>query len=329
VDQYGTRGDRGSTAQAVSRDVTIERYDSAARAEWDALVAAARARHFLFERAYMDYHSDRFTDASLIVLWGGRPIAAFPASRHGAEIVSHGGLTFGGLLSGPELTVTRAIAALDAIAVALRADGARRLVYKPIPHLYHLAPAEEDLFALQQAGARLVRRDVSAAISPGPRPDYSKERRRAVTKGRRAEIELCGSDRIEAFMALVDEMLRARHGVVPVHSAPEMRLLADRFPDRIRLWTACERDAIVAGVLVYETPAVAHAQYIASSSRGRELGAGDAVIDHLVRNVYAGKWFDLGISNERSGELNAGLMRNKEGFGARAVVHDQYELDLA
>ena len=42
----------------------------------------------------------------------------------------------------------------------------------------------------------------------------------------------------------------------------------------------------------------------------------------------AAERFDFGISNERDGTLNPGLMRNKEGFGARAVVHDRYVLEL-
>jgi Acetyltransferase (GNAT) domain len=312
----------------VSADFAVERYDPAARADWDALVGRARARHFLFERGYMDYHSDRFADASLIVLRNGEPMAAFPASRHEDEVVSHGGLTFGGLLSGLDVSMSATAGALEAVASALRSDGARRLVYKAIPHLYHLVPAEDDLFALYAAGARLVRRDVSAAVRPGARPDYSEERRRAIQRAARTELGLVESDRIEEFMELMRDVLRERHDVDPVHSPSEMRLLADRFPGRIRLWAAQSGDALVAGVLVYETPTVAHAQYIGSGKRGRELRAGDALFDHLLTEVYRDKWLDFGISNERSGDLNAGLMRNKEGFGARAVVHDRYLVEL-
>jgi hypothetical protein len=47
-----------------------------------------------------------------------------------------------------------------------------------------------------------------------------------------------------------------------------------------------------------------------------------------LRDVYRDKWFDFGISNDARG-LNAGLMRNKEGFGASAVVHDRYVLEVA
>jgi Acetyltransferase (GNAT) domain len=277
----------------------------------------------------MDYHADRFTDFSFIVRLRGEPIALFPASSHGREVVSHGGLTFGGFLSGPELTTTRAVAALEAVATALRADGADRLVYKPVPHIYHVAPAEEDLYALHAAGAILVTREVSAAVLPGSSARYSNERRRAIVRAQRAGVVVAEDDQIEDYMLLLRDVLRERHDVDPTHTPDEMRLLNDRFPANIRLFTARLDREMLSGVLVYETARVAHAQYIAAGARGREMGANDVVFDHLLGNVYRDKCFDFGISNQHSGDLNEGLMRNKEGFGARAIVHDHYLLELA
>jgi hypothetical protein len=40
-------------------------------------------------------------------------------------------------------------------------------------------------------------------------------------------------------------------------------------------------------------------------------------------------WFDFGTSHERDGRMNAGLVQNKESYGARAIVLDRYALDLA
>ena len=95
-----------------------------------------------------------------------------------------------------------------------------------------------------------------------------------------------------------------------------MDLLAHRFPEQHRLFTARLEGELLGGVVVYETSRVAHAQYIATGTRGRDLGASDIVFDHLLAVVYRDKCFDFGISNDRSGALNTGLMRNKEGFGA-------------
>jgi Acetyltransferase (GNAT) domain len=313
----------------VTEQLTVEHYEPALRAEWDDVVRTARARHFMFERDFMDYHADRFTDASIIVRRSGRAIAVLPASRHDDEVVSHGGLTFGGLLSGPELTAQRAERVFEMVTSLLADEGVRRLVYKPMPHIYHLAPAEEDLYALHSAGARLIRREVTTALRANTSVPQSQERRRAIRLGRTSGAQFEESSPIEDFVELLAEMLRERHGLQPVHTAAELRLLITRFPQTIRLFVATEETVLVAGVLIFETPAVAHAQYIASGPRGRELGATDALVAHLVEHVYADRWFDLGVSNERNGALNAGLQRFKEGFGARTIVHDQYALDLS
>ena len=56
----------------------VERYEPGLRAIWDDVVKRARARHFMFERAYMDYHADRFADASLLVSMGRQASRSVP-----------------------------------------------------------------------------------------------------------------------------------------------------------------------------------------------------------------------------------------------------------
>jgi hypothetical protein len=129
-------------------------------------------------------------------------------------------------------------------------------------------------------------------------------------------------------MAMETALLKAKYGVRPTHTPAEIRLLADRFPANIKLFAAYRGAAMLGGMIVFETPHVAHAQYIASTDEGRELGALDAVTDHLLNRVYRDKsYFDFGISTEQDGRyLNEGLIENKESYGARAVVYDRYEL---
>ena len=52
--------------------------------------------------------------------------------------------------------------------------------------------------------------------------------------------------------------------------------------------------------------------------------------NYLIDTVYANKRFiDFGISTEQGGTvLNEGLIKQKEGFGGRAVVYDTYELEV-
>ena len=45
----------------------VRRYNTADATEWDEFVGKAKNATFLLKRGYMDYHSDRFTDCSLMV----------------------------------------------------------------------------------------------------------------------------------------------------------------------------------------------------------------------------------------------------------------------
>jgi hypothetical protein len=310
--------------------LSVRPYEAADQPAWDELVERSRSAHFLFRRGYMDYHADRFVDHSLLVLDDGRLVAALPANRDGTAVVSHGGLTFGGLITDESTTAGRMLDVFAAVRDHLREAGAEAWLYKPVPHIYHRVPGEEDLFALFRHGARLVRRDVSSAIRLGVRPPYTKGRRAALGSAARAGIEVRRDEDFHAFMELQRDVLQERHGVDPVHTGEELALLAGRFPDSIKLHTARVDGRLVAGVVVYETPMVAHAQYIAASEDGRETHAVDLIVDTLIESYEGHKpWWDFGTSMEDGGRsLNRGLLRNKESYGARTVVYDHYELDL-
>ena len=74
---------------------------------WDCFVKQSRNATFLFYRDYMEYHQSRFEDGSLLFLnergtcCGLLPCNLLP---HEATIVSHGGLTYGGLLLAKKAT---------------------------------------------------------------------------------------------------------------------------------------------------------------------------------------------------------------------------------
>ena len=99
---------------------------------WDEYVRKARQSSFLFERSFMDYHADRFTDASLIVRNAKNKILALlPACESRKEekcIESHGGLTYGGLLLMPETTTPEVEAALAACISYYKEQGYSSLI---------------------------------------------------------------------------------------------------------------------------------------------------------------------------------------------------------
>jgi Acetyltransferase (GNAT) domain len=312
--------------------VEAVRYEAGRAREWDEFVARARNGHFLFRRGYMDYHADRFPDASLMFEdEAGRLVGLLPATEvEGRVIASHAGLTFGGLVSSDSTKAALTLEIFDAMLARLRSEGYARLVYKAVPHIYHRAPCEEDLYALFRAGARLVRRDLSSTLDMRARLPFSKGRKYSMKLAAKGGVAVSQSDDFETFMAIEERVLAERHGARPVHTAAELRMLAGRFPENIKLFAAGRGGRMLAGVVVYESEHVAHAQYIGASAEGREVGAADLILGSLIEEHYTAKrFFDFGISTERAGTyLNEGLAENKQGFGARAVVYDFYELEL-
>jgi len=258
----------------------------------------------------------------------GRLIALLPATGWEAVLYSHRGLTYGGLIIGRDFHASDAISAFKAIAQWALAQGFTSLIYKPAPHIYHKMPAEEDLYAITRLGGRLVRRDLSTSLLMSDRYTYSKGRKAAIAKALRSSLEVKASEDYDAFMAIETQHLADKHGVLPVHVSEEIKLLANRFPANIRLIAAFNDQHMLGGVLTYTTDTVCHAQYIGATMEGKKLGVLDACIYKILNSLPSNvRWFDFGISTTDEGrKLDEALLGNKESWGGRSIMYDQYEL---
>lgn len=309
-------------------------YTEALSREWNDFNLRAKNGSMLFDRNYMDYHADRFEDCSLMLTRNGRLWALLPASRHGVdggEVRCHGGLTFGALVLGDKGATADVLEAFRVITAHYAAKGAKSLVYKPVPHIWHTLPAEEDLYALFRMGAVLEGRNVSSTVDLSHPPKWRNIRMAGVRKATAAGITVRESDDYPAFWEILTRNLHDRHDAAPVHSLAEMQLLASRFPGRIRLHAAFAPDGtMLAGTVIYRDRGVAHTQYISASPGGKASGALDLLYHSLITEVYANeRYFDFGTSNLDGGHyLNESLIYQKEGFGGRAVCFDTYRLDL-
>jgi|SRR5215469_637963 len=309
--------------------IRVARYASEHKQSWDEMIARSRNGVFLFFRDYMEYHSDRFQDASLLFFQDADLWAVLPANREGNTVISHGGLTFGGVISRENLGASAMLKLFDVLCEWLRAQGIAKLIYKPVPYIYHRAPAEEDLYALFRVGARLVRRDLSSTFDMTNRLPMQHGRVSQLKRGTKIFVVRETRD-YDAFMPLVRLNLSTKHNVKPTHTEAELELLASRFPKNIRLFGAYREEQMCAGVVVYENRTVAHVQYIASADGAKREGALECIFDELLERQYAGiRYFDWGISTEQAGQwLNPGLVQNKESYGARGIAYDCYELDV-
>lgn len=305
-------------------------------ARWDAFCCEAHQATFLHSRKYLSYHGERFRDRSLLIEDDrGRLIGLFPAAVHpsdGTCVVSHPGITYGGVLHDGSLKGERMIEALSAIARRYADEGAQRLLLKTVPPIYHRVPSQDDIYALFRLHALRVRCDLSSAIDLSRRLPVSRRRRRSLAKSTRAGVQII-NDRtnLPALWRILEENLARKYGVRPVHSIDEIMLLFERFPDELACVCALLDDKIVAGVVLFRMPMVCHAQYIACSEIGSAVSALDATFEHCIVecSTAENRWFDFGISTtEDGGVLNEGLYQFKSEFGGGGVVYEFYELQF-
>ncbi len=313
--------------------IEIIRYSSEHSTEWNTFVSRAKNATFLFDRRYMNYHADRFSDFSLMVYRKRKLIALLPANVVNTTLYSHQGLTYGGLLTDHRLTVQHTLEVFEEINHFLSRQGIHNVVYKAIPWIYHLYPAQEDLYALTEVcHAQLVTREISSSIILNHKLKMTESRKSGIRKALANDITCRESDDLSSFWSILDSNLNAKYHTHPVHTLAEIKLLQSRFPYEIKLYMAYQGATALGGTLIYETPQVVHTQYISASPQGKALGALDALLDWLINDVYTGKqwaYFDFGKSTENQGHyLNQSLIFQKEGFGGRGVCYDTYEWNI-
>lgn len=308
---------------------SISRYSAADKERWDRFVRRSKNSTFLLQRDYMDYHADRFQDCSLLIFCDQKLTALLPGNLSGNCFYSHQGLTYAGMLFSPSTTLQQAESAFRAALNYLQAEcSVKSLVYRAIPHIYHRYPAEEDLYILTRLGATLTARSISSVIPLDDRLPFRTLRRRQLKKAQARALTIIEDDDFAAFWNILEENLHKRYSVSPVHTLEEILRLHKNFPRQISLFRVCDQTETLGGCVVYETNEVAHVQYIAASPDGKKCGALDLLFHQLIYDRYVQKrYFDFGISTEHNGQvLNEGLLFQKEGFGARAIMYDVYEL---
>ncbi|EHA1124986.1 methicillin resistance protein [Vibrio navarrensis] len=295
--------------------------------EWDEFVARSHKSTFMHTRNFLNYHKNRYDDHSVMVYKDDNLVAIFPAAKYGEfTIVSHIGATYGGLVYDERIYGNVTVSILLEIRKYYFGLGFTEIIYKVTPSLYHSVGDDDDIYALFRLGASLERVDINAYIDISNRLRVSNQRKRNFKKALKNGISLhVGFDNILEFYEILSTNLESKYDSRPVHSVSELKDLNQRFPGNLELQVIKNtRGQVISGVLFFNINNVKHAQYIASSSIGYELGG----LDYLFETVIASfgesnqRFLAFGTSNEDNGRvLNQTLYRFKRQFGSASVSH--------
>ena len=308
----------------------VEKYTKENRLAWDTFISGAKNATFLFARDFMEYHSDRFTDYSLLVYKDDLLYAVLPANIVGDKLYSHKGLTYGSLVLSKSAKLLYTFEAFKALLAFLDAKAISTLELRNIPTFYNTMPSDELSYFLFKANATLIKRDALMVIDTSTKIKFQKNRREGINKAKRNGLTIAVDDNFEGFWnEILIPNLQQKHGVAPVHSLEEIQLLAAKFPDHIKQVNVYKDNVIVAGTTLFLTKTTIHPQYVSGNSDKNAFGSLDLAYDYIINHFDSSKrYFDFNISSEENGAaLNSGLIFWKESCGARTYVADNYLID--
>lgn len=310
--------------------ITIIPYDISKKEIWDDFIKSSKNGTFLFFRDYMDYHSDRFIDCSLMFYKNNKLLAVLPANVDDNEFFTHQGLTYGGFVMSLELKLKDLSSCFDLLLEFLKNKGCCKIIYKCIPYIYHRQYADEDLYMLFHKSFTLIGRQLSSAVNLNNRINFSENKLRLLRKLSTHDFVFKQSDDWSLFWEILEGHLKNKYHVKPTHSLNEIVYLKNKFPQNILLYGLYDLNGELASVCVlYLTDKVLHLQYIAKSLKYSKVNVNDLLINEVL-DLNLAPIFDYGISTESQGRvLNESLLQHKEGFGLRAIMYDIYSLDLS
>jgi len=309
----------------------IIKYTSEHYQMWNNFVAKAKNATFLFHRDFMEYHSDRFQDFSLLVFDEYDALKAIvPANVIDNKIHSHQGLTYGGIVIEASLKLEKYISIYSELLRFLNENNFETIHLKQIPTIYCSQPSEEINYALFLSEAKLTRRDTLVTIDLQSQFKIDSNRIEGVKRAEKLGLEIKKTTDFSGFWEeVLIPNLETKHEAKPVHSLEEIQKLQDKFPNNIVQYNVYDKNEIIAGTTLFLDKKTVHVQYISAIGDKNQHGALDFLFHYLITKEFSDYlYFDFGISNENQGKnINKGLQYWKETFGARTFTQDFHKVE--
>ena len=314
------------------KNYTVKRYESNFYSEWNAFISTAKNATFLFNRDFMEYHSDRFEDFSLLIYDQEKLVAVLPANRVGTTVFSHQGLTYGGLVLPLNSKLYNVIFIFKSILSFLNENAVLALNIKKTPSIYCDTFSDEIDYLVSICKGITTMKHAVSVINLNSNFKISKSRRECINRGKKLNLFIKEEDNLESFWNnILTPNLKEKYNSKPVHSLDEINALKAKFPKNIKHFNVYHNDKLVCGTTLFITNYVVKPQYISGNESNNLLGSIDYLYDFLINEVSKGKrYFDFGPSHENNG-LN--IVKNinfwKESFGANTLVQNFYEVETS
>ena len=309
----------------------IKLYQSQLKENWNTFLLESNQQTFLFQREFMDYHSDRFHDFSLMIYHNNNLVALLPANKVDNKVYSHQGLTYGGLIYSGLLDVTDLSNLFQLIIGFLKEDGVLELNLKCLPE-FQSENSSMVNNVLTSLNAKLFRKDKVLAIDYNEPFTIHKSKLKNYRKNQNKGFKIEETGDFSLFWnSVLKPRLKEKHNTSPVHTLQEIELLKARFPNNIKQFNIYLEDEILAGITIFDKGKIVKSQYGATTFKGERTRALEFLFLFLIYHYKdSGKaYFSMGtVREDNQLGYNPGLLRQKEELGCKVYHQNFFRLEL-
>ena len=307
----------------------IFKYNASKRKEWNDFLKLSKNGTFLLNRNFLEYHSEKFKDYSLMFYNNKTLVALLPLNINDNNLFSHGGLTYGGFIVSRNITTILMLDIFEKLISFLKESKIKKLVYKSIPHIYHKIPSEEESYCLFRYKFSLLKREISSSINMKT-TNISGKKINGYRRGAKLGLKINETSDCSLIIKIINYTLNEKYNTKAVHTADELNFLKLKFKNEIKFLNLEINNEIEGGAILFLANDVVHAQYVTTSKKAKQSRGLDFIVCYIHEQFRTQfKWFDFGISTEKNGLiLNKNLIKSKEEFGLSGICYDTYELNI-
>lgn len=323
-------------------EIEYKVYSDESQNQWDHFIEESSLNGTLLHtRKFLKHNeANELDDSSLIFYKGSKIVAVFPAVLYQKDksliLHSHLRATYGGIIIGREVGVQSSMEIVNSIMQYAIEKGVNEIIVRNPFRIFNKSFADEIDYALWARGFAIKFREIETAIKLSSYDAFfanvDSSTKRNIKKSKQT-LRVSISNEFENFWTILEKNLQSKFGTKPTHSIDSiLKLIGLVGEEKVKLFAAYKGDVLIGGIVVFiANEQVLHAQYIASDENFQEFRPINAIVDEIVNwgceNGY--KYLNLGTSNTNEGrEINAGLFRFKEGFGARGVLRETMHIQL-
>ena len=292
---------------------------------------------FLQTPQFLNYHKDKFEDASFIVHKSETVLAFFPGNKTSDNtFVSHQGSTFGGPVLAKKFYKCARLHELVKTADTYFKANYKKVLLKITPQLFTKEPTALLEYLFESEGYTRIR-ELSAFVplNKGILENCEQDCRRIFKKSENFQTvyrNLETEKELETFYTFL-EISKAKYHTKPVHTLEELLDLKKRIPDNILFKGLFFNDLFLAGFMLFQftKTKVMHAQYIAVDPDFKSFQATTCLYIKAMEEAKNQNFnhFSFGISTEEQGTfLNENLFKFKESFGAKGTLNVSFEKEF-